>query len=97
MTKIIEHYYGYIKKDARKHDSLWFFRIIRSWDQAVTRVWGGCNWLKNSSTCNIKFNQHLSIAKEHTQKSQTGITHTAFSEELPGEEMSLGLGVAATG
>ena len=47
---------------------------------------GGCNWLKNSSTCNIKFNQHLSIAKKHTQKSQTGITHIAFSEELPGED-----------
>ena len=47
---------------------------------------GGCNWLKNSSTCNLKFNQHLSIAKKHTQKSQTGITHIAFSEELPGED-----------
>ena len=46
----------------------------------------GCDWLKNSSTCNIKFNQHLSIAKKHTQKSQTGITHIAFSEELPGED-----------
>ena len=46
----------------------------------------GCDWLKNSSACNIKFNQHLSIAKKHTQKSQTGITHIAFSEELPGED-----------
>ena len=34
---------------------------------------GGCNWLKNSSTCNIKFNQHLSITNTHTH------THTHTS------------------
>ena len=56
---------------------------------------GGCDWLKNSSTCNIKFNQHLSIAKKKTQESETGITHGAFSgefEALPGKDMSTGLG-----
>ena len=58
-----------------------------------TGLGAGCDWLKNSSACNIKFNQHLSITKRthththtHTHKSQTGITHTAFSEELPGED-----------
>jgi len=51
-----------------------------------TGLGAGCDWLKNSSACNIKFNQHLSIGKKHTQKSQTGITHIAFSEELPGED-----------
>jgi len=59
-----------------------------------TGLGAGCDWLKNSSACNIKFNQHLSITKK-TQESETGITHIAFSgefEALPGKEMSTGLG-----
>ena len=58
-----------------------------------TGLGGGCDWLKNSSTCNIKFNQHLSITKKRKQESQTGMTHIAASEELAWEiELSTGLG-----
>ena len=63
-----------------------FSEECKAGTEMSTGLGGGCDWLKNSSTCNIKFNQHLSIAKKHTQKSQTGITHIAFSEELPGED-----------
>ena len=54
---------------------------------------GGCNSLKNSSTCNIKFNQHQSITKKKkkTQESLTGMTHIAASEKLVWKiELSLG-------
>ena len=44
-----------------------------------TGLGAGCDWLKNSSACNIKFNQHLSITKRtHTQVSDGDNSHSFF-------------------
>ena len=72
-----------------------FSEECKAGTEMSTGLGGGCDWLKNSSTCNIKFNQHLSIPKKKKKKqeSQAGMTHIAASEELAWEiELSTGLG-----
>ena len=52
---------------------------------------GGCNWLENSSTCNI--NEHMIISKKTERKGERGMTQIAGAEESKaGRDLSLGLG-----
>ena len=48
-----------------------FSEECKAGTEMSTGLGGGCDWLKNSSTCNIKFNQHLSIPKK---KKKTGVS-----------------------
>ena len=54
---------------------------------------GGCNSLKNSSTCNIKVNQHASITNNKYRESQMCITHIGREEEsIAGRDSELSFG-----